>query len=252
MGRWARAGISLLRGRSLSEGLFSDDRDCGESIREWASQNAISGPRWPSASSLAPYLRQEVLENTAAIVDLVDVDSQKWLDFAAASKPPRSWLYRLEAARVRKLEAELPHWVRAVSVVSRAEADVYDSFAGQGAATVATNGVDLEYYRPSEQKTELACAFVGAMDYLPNVDGALWFVREVWPALRAKYPRAEFRIVGRKPDAAIRALANVPGVAVTGSVPDVRQFVQSASCCRCSAPSGPRRSKQSPGSLGNG
>jgi sugar transferase (PEP-CTERM/EpsH1 system associated) len=182
-----------------------------------------------SASSLAPYLRREVAENTAAIVDLVDVDSQKWLDFAAASKPPRRWLYRLEAARVRKLEAELPHWVRAVSVVSRAEADVYDSFAGQGAATVATNGVDLDYFRPSEQKTELACVFVGAMDYLPNVDGALWFVREVWPALRAKYPRAEFRIVGRKPDAAICALANVPGVAVTGSVPDVRQFVQSAS-----------------------
>jgi sugar transferase (PEP-CTERM/EpsH1 system associated) len=183
-----------------------------------------------SASSLVPYLRRDGLENTPAVVDLVDVDSQKWLDFAAASRVPKRWLYAIEARRVRKIEADLPRWVRAVSVVSRAEADVYDSFAGAGSATVATNGVDLDYFRPAEETptTPPACVFVGAMDYLPNVDGAVWFAREAWPLVRARFPDAEFRIVGRQPAPAVEALAALPGVAVTGSVPDVRPFVASA------------------------
>jgi sugar transferase (PEP-CTERM/EpsH1 system associated) len=225
--RCARAGSSLLSGRSLSEGMFSAAK-LRRTIREWTSLTRFQAAV-VSASSLAPYLREEALRRTPAIVDLVDVDSQKWLDFASASAWPKNWLYRVEAARIRKLEMELPNWASAVSVVSRAEADLCDSFAGAGAATVASNGVDLDYFQPSDRKLDLACVFVGAMDYLPNIDGALWFAREVWPSLRSKYPGAEFRIVGRNPAKAVEELRKVPGVTVTGSVQDVRPFVSSAS-----------------------
>jgi sugar transferase (PEP-CTERM/EpsH1 system associated) len=227
MGRWIRAGVSFLSGRSLSEGLFSQSQ-LRNTIREWAAQTRFTAAV-ASASSLAPYLQRDGLESANTIIDLVDVDSQKWFDYASASKPPRSWVYRLEAARVRKLEARLPRSVRAISVVSRAEADIYDSLAGSGSATVATNGVDLEYFHPTDQPLETACAFVGAMDYVPNVDGVLWFAREVWPAIRARFPQAEFRIVGRKPASAVQALSSVPGIFVTGSVPDVRPYVSTTS-----------------------
>jgi sugar transferase (PEP-CTERM/EpsH1 system associated) len=176
------------------------------------------------------------------VVDLIDVDSQKWLDFATASRLPKKWIYRLEATRVRKVEKGLAGRVRAVSVVSRAEADIYDSFTHAGAATVATNGVDLEYFGPSggshspsatptfgeSRPPELALAFVGALDYLPNEDAAVWFAREMWPAIRAKFPAAEFRVIGRNPTPAVRALSAIPGVNVVGPVPDVRPFVASA------------------------
>ena len=66
------------------------------------------------------------------------------------------------------------------------------------------------------------------MDYLPNVDAAVWFSTEVWPAVRARFPAAEFRVVGRNPAAAVRRLAALPGVVVTGTVPDVRPLVSSA------------------------
>jgi sugar transferase (PEP-CTERM/EpsH1 system associated) len=173
-------------------------------------------------------VRRDGLEHVPAVVDLVDVDSQKWLDFAGASRWPKSWLYALEARRVRKLEASLPRWARAVAVVSEAEADTFDAFAGAGAATVAGNGVDLDYFRPGDTPTTVSCAFVGAMDYLPNVDGAVWFAREVWPLVRERFPTAEFRVVGRKPAPSVEALASLPGVVVTGSVPDVRPHVASA------------------------
>jgi sugar transferase (PEP-CTERM/EpsH1 system associated) len=225
--KWFKAGFSLFTGHSMSEGVFAS-AVLRRVIRLWASQTTFQAAV-VSASSMAPYLQRDGLQHTPAFVDLVDVDSQKWLDFASTCRPPKKWLYKLEAARVRAIEAQLPGWVRAVSVVSRAEADIYDSFAGAGAATVATNGVDLEYFRPADASPSgLSCVFVGAMDYLPNVDGAVWFARELWPLIRERFPSAEFRIVGRNPASSVKALATLPGVVVTGSVRDVRPFVASS------------------------
>jgi sugar transferase (PEP-CTERM/EpsH1 system associated) len=225
--RWAKAAGSLATGGSLSEGLFAS-RELTRLIRAWAAEANFSCVV-ASASSLVPYLRDPALAGVPRVVDLIDVDSEKWLDFAAASRPPKSWLYRLEAARVREVEKSLAGWVRAASVVSRAEADVYDSFTNAGAATVATNGVDLNYFAPVEEgPPNRSLAFVGALDYFPNEDAAVWFAREMWPAVRAKFPDAEFRIVGRSPTAPVRALASLPGVNLVGQVPDVRPFVASA------------------------
>ena len=139
-------------------------------------------------------------------------------------------VYRLEARRLRVLESRLPAEVDAITLVSRAEADVYDGFAGNNAAIVATNGVDLNYFTPVSPDTPVqrAVAFVGAMDYLPNVDAAIWFADEVWPRVRVNYPDAEFRIVGRRPTAAVARLAARDGIAVTGDVSDVRPSVASA------------------------
>ncbi|HEY2908713.1 MAG TPA: TIGR03087 family PEP-CTERM/XrtA system glycosyltransferase [Gemmataceae bacterium] len=229
-GRWLRAGTSLLRGHSISEGAFAE-RGLRQAIRAWTQETHFAAAL-VSASSLAPYLRMPELAAVPKLVDLVDVDSQKWSDFADYARGPKRWLYRLESRRVRKLERDFPKWTRAVAVVSQAEADVFDAFAGTGAATVAANGVDLDYFsisRESKTSAHPSCVFVGAMDYWPNVDGAVWFAREVWPRLRVQLPDAEFRIVGRKPTPEVQRLTEIPGVQVIGSTPDVRSFVAEAS-----------------------
>jgi len=170
------------------------------------------------------------LARLPGFVDLVDVDSQKWFDFAEVQRGPKKWLYRFEGQRLRKLERKLPTWAKAVSIVSPAETRVYDSFAGAGAGVTAMNGVDLDYFAPVpwNRPVDTACVFVGALDYLPNVDAACWFAEEVWPGLRARYPSAEFRIVGRKPANRVQNLHGRPGVVVVGPVPDVRPHVASA------------------------
>ncbi|QEG26635.1 hypothetical protein GobsT_13780 [Gemmata obscuriglobus] len=225
--RWLRAGLSLATGASLSEGLFRSHQ-LARTLSAWAAETVFAAAV-ASSSALVPYLRLPALRHVPAVVDLIDVDSEKWLDFAAASRPPKRWLYRLESARVRKVEKALAGRVRAASVVSRAEAQVYDSFTHAGAATVATNGVDLDYFAPAGCEQQQACAFVGALDYLPNEDAAVWFARDVWPEVHARFPHAEFRIIGRKPSPAVRALAHLPGVKLVGQVPDVRPFVASSS-----------------------
>ena len=225
--RWLKAAQRLASGGSLSEGLFASGA-LARILRAWAAEVRFDAVV-ASSSALVPYLRDPAFRDVPKVVDLIDVDSQKWLDFASASKPPKRWLYRLEAARVRKLEQGLAKAVQTASVVSRAEADVYDAFTHPGAATVATNGVDLEYFAPRGVEQQPALAFVGALDYLPNEDAAVWFARGMWPAIRAKFPNVEFRIIGRNPTPAVRALAALPGVNLVGQVPDVRPFVASAS-----------------------
>lgn len=224
--RRMRALGSLALGRTATEGAFHSPA-LRAVLDEWARAIRFDA-LLASASSLAPYLDVPGLRGVPAVVDFMDVDSQKWLDYTAASRGPRAWLYRTEGRRLRRLEAELAARARAVTVVSRAEADLLRQFCTAGDVRVVPNGVDLDYFQPQPGVGEAGCVFVGALDYRPNVDGICWFCREVWPEVRRRLPQAALAIVGRKPVPAVRRLAGVPGVTVTGQVPDVRPHVARA------------------------
>jgi sugar transferase (PEP-CTERM/EpsH1 system associated) len=170
------------------------------------------------------------LRDVPAVIDLIDVDSQKWLDYAEADRGPRAWLYRTEGRRLRRLERGLADWARAVTLVSVAEAELYRQSCPGASAHAISNGVDLDTFRPDPGPTtvEQGCVFVGALDYRPNVDGACWFSREVWPEIRRLHPRATLALVGRRPTAEVRRLAREPGIEVVGQVPDVRPYVARA------------------------
>src|SRR5262249_2288538 len=136
-----------------------------------------------SASSMVPYLRRADLRDVPAIIDLVDVDSQKWFDYAAGRRGPKAWLYRTEGRRLRRVERALPTWARAVPLVSAGGPAISRRFCAPGPVHAVTNGVDLDYFHFRPPSSEPACVFVGAFDYHPNVDGACWFCAHVWPEL---------------------------------------------------------------------
>jgi polysaccharide biosynthesis protein PslH len=225
--RWIRACGSVASGRTVSEGAFSSPQ-LRALLRQWAAETSFQGCL-ASASSMVPYLQMPELRNVPAVVDLVDVDSQKWLDYAQASRGPRAWLYHLEGRRLRRLERDLPNWARAVTLVSDAEADLYKRFAAPDCVSVIGNGVDLDYFRPRPgAEDQDGCVFLGALDYRPNVDGLVWFCNEVWPRVRRQRPDAKLHLVGRRPAPAVQRLAQLPGVALVGQVPDVRPFLARA------------------------
>jgi sugar transferase (PEP-CTERM/EpsH1 system associated) len=231
LGAWsrrARACSSLARGRTATEGAFAAPA-LRATLRRWAGQTRFRAAL-ASASSMVPYLRMGALGDVPAVIDLVDVDSQKWLDYAESGRGPRAWLHRLEGRRLRRLERTLSDWARALTLVSPAEAALYRDRVGPGPVHAITNGVDLEGFRPAPDADadERGCVFVGALDYRPNVDGAEWFCREVWPEVRRRRPDAVLRLVGRRPTAAVRRLAGRPGVELVGQVPDVRPYLAAA------------------------
>jgi len=97
---------------------------------------------------------------------------------------------------------------------------------------VVGNGVDVEFYSEGEPTSSTAerrdILFVGSMDYHANIEAALEFARDVWPAMRAGHPHFRFVIVGRNPPQEVRDLAAQPGIVVTGTVDDVRPWYRSA------------------------
>ena len=234
--RWLGGFASLARGGSISEGVFRSS-ELARTLKTWAADTPFRAAV-ASASSVAPYLRIGQWAKVPAVVDLVDVDSQKWLDYAATSRFPRTWLYRLEGNRLRKAERKIAEWARAVTLVSEAEARLFrlgrsrlraPSYPQNVEIAPITNGVDLDYFHPeSEPEPINGCVFVGAFDYRPNVDAACWFAREIWPGIRERHPDARFRLVGRNPAKAVRQLGSIAGVDVVGTVPDVRPFVREA------------------------
>ena len=213
---------SLLSGRSATEGYFAG-RAMNRLIRQAAGERpfdvAVGYCSAMAAALLAAPARVRVM-------DLVDVDSAKWAAYAAGATGPQRWLYLTEARRVGRLERRVLRTCDHVVLVSQAEAARLNSRTPNVLAV--SNGVDLEYFTPSPLPVEPSLVFTGSMDYRPNVEGVCWFVREVWGEVRRTLPAATFTIVGRNPTAAVRALAETPGVVVTGAVPDVRPYLAAA------------------------
>jgi sugar transferase (PEP-CTERM/EpsH1 system associated) len=228
--RWGRALWSLVAGGTASEGAFASpqlSRAVDQLVHETRYSAALT-----SNSSLAPYLRHPGLRDATRVIDLIDVDSQKWLDYARGSWHPRAWLHWLEGKRLRRLERRLTAESRALLLTTDAEVRLFRQFCDTGDVRAAACGVDLDYFAPDavpgEQEREASCVFVGALDYRPNVDAAVWFCHEVWPRLRKDCPEARFWLVGRRPTPEVQELAKVEGVEVVGQVADVRPYVARA------------------------
>ena len=93
--------------------------------------------------------------------------------------------------------------------------------------SVIPTGVDTTYFAtgPADPSDAPRIVFTGSMDWLPNVDGVMFFCREILPLIRQSEPDVAFTIVGRSPTPAVRRLAQEPGIEVTGRVDDVRPYL---------------------------
>ena len=144
-----------------------------------------------------------------------------------ASGTLRRQYLRGQARRMLDYEAMVCRSVRGIVAVSETDAATMRRLYGVAHVEAVPTGVDFDYFaRPASPKRLADLVFVGSMDWMPNIDGAAWFVREVLPLIRRKYPECSLAIVGRKPTAAVMDLARKDArVLVTGTVPDVRPWL---------------------------
>jgi len=229
--RWLRATASLTRGHSATQGLF-ESPELRKTVNAWTCDTNFDAAI-AFCSSMTPYLQLPSLAKVPAIVDLVDVDSQKWFDYSAGASPCKRWLFRLEGRRVRRLEIAAAQRARALTTVSEAETELCRGYCAPTPVYGISNGVDLDYFGATAANDESVaieprCVFVGALDYRANVDGLAWFCREVWSELRERYPQANLTVVGRSPAASVLRLAEIPGVCLAADVPDVRPYLARA------------------------
>ncbi len=236
----AKAALGALTGRSLSEGYYRD-----RALQRWIDALVRDGRIdrvVVFSSSMVPYTFR-LPRSLRVVVDLCDVDSDKWAQYAAGREGlrqlPARLVYAREARTLAALERRTVEHAAATMVISAAEADLLARVTGCARETVGVvgNGVDLDYWNPAAAAVvaqpspfapgERALVFTGAMDYWANADAVAWFAREVLPRVRAVEPAARFWIVGSNPSPLVQQLA-AADVVVTGRVPEVRPYLAHA------------------------
>lgn len=168
------------------------------------------------------------------VADFVDVDSDKWRQYAEKKRGLAKWIYQREAQYLFNYEQALAMDAKVSTFVSEQEAELFKTLAPDLADKISyiNQGVDTDYFSPEHaftspypnEQTGKTLVFVGAMDYWANVDAVVWFAQQVLPLIVQQHPNAKFYIVGARPTKDVQALAS-DTVIVTGAVPDVRPYV---------------------------
>lgn len=213
-----RGLVGLTIGRTMTEEFYASAR-MKRLIRNWYGEVSFDAVV-AFSSSMASYAL--AVPAARRVLDLCDLDSRKWHDYADASAPPIRHPYRTEARRLAIRERDWISRFTAATLITQRETELLPPEC-RSRVQVISNGVALPTM-PTSAATPPSpnpvIGFLGQMDYKPNVDAALWFARQCLPAIRMRFPHAIFRIVGRRPTRAIRGLARLPGIEVTGEVAD--------------------------------
>lgn len=180
-------------------------------------------------SAMAQYV--DWVRDIPILTDLVDIDSDKWSQYATFTPLPMSAVYKTEGERLREYERRICRRSEFVIVTTAREAALGREISPGAAIEVIPNGVDTEYFKPQGypgERDEPVIVFTGDMSYFPNEAAVVSFVGRVFPWVRRQIPDAQFTIVGRNPTDKVKRLGSVSGVKVTGAVPDVRPWLDKA------------------------
>jgi polysaccharide biosynthesis protein PslH len=229
----ARALVNLAFMRPLSRGYYASRR-MRRLVRRAVSDNDFDAV-FVASSPMAQYVPRELLSR--AVMDMADVDSEKWRDRAGEANQLMSRIYFLEWKRLREYEYKIiARFANTVVTTGREAAmlDRLDEFTRRARLRTIADGVDLEHFQTSFQSPDTISprlVFVGAMDHFANVEGARYFAEEVFPLIRSRESRAKFSIIGANPTDQVKKLARYPGVIVTGEAPDARSYLREATLC---------------------
>ncbi len=231
--RW-RCLSGLLTGEPLSVTFY---RDAG--LLNWV-RDVVARLKpeviFVYSSNMAPYILDLRANVPRVVVDLVDVDSEKWRAYAETGQGPMRFVHRREWHKMAALEARIARECDWCSFVSDDEAALFaqGNPGVEGKMRGISNGVDQLYFDPSLPFEPLFATdranfvFTGTMDYPPNIAAVRWFAEDILPAIQARVPDAQFHIVGASPTPEVMALAGLVGVFVTGRVADVRPYLAHA------------------------
>lgn len=192
---------------------------------------------------MAPYLPQ-VLAHARHVTEpprlVLDEHNAEYVlqrrVFETDARIPRRWpsaLYSwIQWHKLRRFESWACRHVDAVVAVSDVDAAALRRIAPGCEILVVSNGLDVASYAGSKHAEALppqSLVFTGTMDYRPNIDAVLWFAHHVFPLVRQRVPEARFYIVGRSPHSRLDPLRALPGIEITGGVPDTRPYIRAAS-----------------------
>jgi sugar transferase (PEP-CTERM/EpsH1 system associated) len=186
-----------------------------------------------TSSAMAEYIyRSNALSKFPSkpllLMDFMDLDSDKWRQYASSSTMPMRWVYQRESTILSAYEVKITRDFNTSFFIADAEVNIFKSQEHDyGKVLTMGNGMDTELYKPALSPANNAAPvflFTGVMDYKPNIDSVVWFVEDIWPSILNEYPEARFIIAGMNPTNIVNDLTKFSGVEVTGFVDDILPY----------------------------
>ena len=229
---------ALLTGKPITLPYYFDKQ-----MQQWTQRTLLENDIrkvFVYSSSMAQYCEGQSFAYLKRIIDFVDVDSDKWRQYAKKKTGIAKWIFQRECRLLGHYENKICAQFDHSLFVSFDEAALFrekQASAEQSKVHGLLNGVDIDFFDPnanfSNEKlvpNKPFIVFTGAMDYWANVDAVRWFVKQVWPLILQQKPDAIFCVVGGNPTNEVKALAKSSNIIVTGRVHDVRPFIAQAQC----------------------
>ena len=224
---WNGALTSLVKGESYILSRFNSEA-YAEKLKEILTAKAYDVVQLETVY-MAHYI-PVIRANSKAIIALRahNVEHEIWQRYAeTTSSFLKKWYLKYQNKSLREFEiARLQDYDLMMAITER-DLNVFKKLGYRKDAVVAPVGIDLEEYEPDSQcfkEKVMTLAFIGALDWMPNQSGVVWFLDNVWPTVSAKYPEVEFHIAGKNtPDWLSRRAAG--NVIVHGEVEDAKKFI---------------------------
>ena len=225
----------LLAGKALSVSNFY-----AVSLQKKIDQLLLDTPIdliYCGASSVAEYVfkskvLKQITNKPRLFMDFMDVDSDKWNQYASTHRWPMKLIYQREAKLIAALENKIARSFNHCMLITQAEVDLFRQIHLENFPVhPIENGLDTSvFYPPSvaRDRQHPQLLFAGVMDYAPNVDAVLWFINNVWPTIIKKWPQARFCIAGMNPVEKLCKLNGQNGIAVTGFIEDIKPYFDQA------------------------
>jgi len=231
--RLLRYASAFLTGKPISVGAFYSSQLQNQLLSDAQTSEPLS--IFLCASSLAPYVLNHnafKADNIKLLMDFMDVDSDKWKQYADNAKGPMKWIYNRESSGIRKLEAAVNKAFDHCFLIAETEIALFsEQVSSLNPVTKLNNGMDFDAFHPGSEDNKPpfpVFLFTGVMDYKPNVDAVIWFYEHCWKDIKQALPDAKFVVAGMNPTSAVTALDRDADVDVTGFVKDILPYYHMA------------------------
>lgn len=178
---------------------------------------------------LGPYLNLiRKYHKGPVVIRAHNVESEIWFRIAQQSQTLKKLYLKIQAQRLREYEKSSLNQYDALLPISQKDASYYQQYCNRPLFTVPV-GIDLhklEHYDKSFRDNK-RIGFIGSLDWMPNIQGLEWFIKNVWPQVKTKVPDAELHIAGRNPSDSILKW-NGQNIQVLGEIED--QYEMMAEC----------------------
>jgi polysaccharide biosynthesis protein PslH len=176
---------------------------------------------------LTPYI-PVIKENTKApiILRAHNIEWKIWQKLASEEKNIfKKWYLTILSKQLRKYEEKAVKLIDGIATITKGDLSYLKETGCRTPMVTIPFGIDVAKYTVKESKDDNSLFYIGALDWLPNLQGLDWFLKNVWARILIKHPNTQFHIAGRNMPYDLRNNA-YPNVVIHGEVENAKTFME--------------------------